>query len=838
MLAGAVAIASSEKSIQVGTTPDGLWLKRDNHFLHVDGATATVDRSTSLRGHDGIKTATIVTQGKDRLIVETPQGIWQVDETTIEVLRTDPVRAAAAAKELPGPGATVLVYASDSKIARIPEDISGTQILTLPYGIRSAARQSDDTLWQITSDGAICSIPPPKHRTPRCAGSIASSGALDGALVITGDRPLYVAPSHRVAAWVGPDGLGRIIRLPDEVDASARVNAWNGDSELTLVMPGTHRLMIARVGESSLTHVRWTTLDAADYLAPVSTDDAVGLVDKSGQHVVSVDKHDLSHRQRGKPVGPNPHGTLKPDGYAYITGDGPYADVISPFGDIATVSMGDPDRRTPDRKSPQQHEKRRPPAQRPIVTKPTPPGAPSPVTATAGDASAHVAWGEAPANGAAVTRYVIEWTGADGSRGTTALGSDARSASIGNLVNGVAYTIAVRAVNAVGSGPAADAPPVVPAADLPPAPRAVVAAARADATADLTWFPGDSRPVTYEIAAIASGGAPVVVARGVTTTSYSVGSAQRLRPGTAYRFTVTAISVGGVAGPASAPSNAVTLAGPSDAPSNAGADPAGDSSLRVHWSPPADTNGGTVFQYEIRSDKGQSATVGATATEAVFSGLNNGTPYTFTIRAVTRTDAGDVRGSPATAQAVPGGPPGLGTFNAAASGDRTIRVSFDVDDNQSGPVTCHVDLDSSERWTGACAGSFSIDVSGLAYSTAYDVWAWASNGYGSSVGVGHISVTTNPPPPVVGVSKGASVQSPTCTSSACAWVRVQMSGFSPNTRYSIRCYASTDPSGWYTYSVVTDGAGNSDTSNGCYYGFSGKDVWVVAGNVESNHLTW
>jgi titin len=261
--------------------------------------------------------------------------------------------------------------------------------------------------------------------------------------------------------------------------------------------------------------------------------------------------------------------------------------------------------------------------------------------------------------------------------------------------------------------------------------------------------------------------------------------------------------------------------------------------LKVSWQPPASTNGGgQVVGYEVRSDGGPSADV--QTTEVTFPGLENGTSYTFRIRAVTRTDAGRLVGSAATVQAVPGGPPVLSSLDARQAGDRSVTVSFGVDNNRSGPVTCRVLLNGAERWSGGCAGLFSINIGDLAYSTSYDVTAVAFNGYGTSPVLGPFPVTTNAKPRVAAVSPGDAVSSPTCTSSACRWVRVQLSGYGANEVVSVRCYSSTDPGGWFTYTLRANGNGDADsgTSSGCYYGFAGQDVWVVAGGTESNHYRW
>ncbi|GAB3357328.1 S8 family serine peptidase [Modestobacter lapidis] len=92
------------------------------------------------------------------------------------------------------------------------------------------------------------------------------------------------------------------------------------------------------------------------------------------------------------------------------------------------------------------------------------PGAPTAVTATAGDGRATVTWSPAPANGTPVTGYTV--TAQPGGRTATTTG--ATDATVTGLTNGTAHTFTVTAANAVGAGPAsarsAAVTPVAPSA--------------------------------------------------------------------------------------------------------------------------------------------------------------------------------------------------------------------------------------------------------------------------------------------------------------------------------------------------------------------------------------
>jgi hypothetical protein len=87
------------------------------------------------------------------------------------------------------------------------------------------------------------------------------------------------------------------------------------------------------------------------------------------------------------------------------------------------------------------------------------PGAPSSVTATAGNQDAAVTWGPAPDGGSPITSYTIV---AFPSGASQQVGPNVFSVSFTGLTNGTTYYFSVTATNAIGSGPSADSNKVVP----------------------------------------------------------------------------------------------------------------------------------------------------------------------------------------------------------------------------------------------------------------------------------------------------------------------------------------------------------------------------------------
>lgn len=188
-----------------------------------------------------------------------------------------------------------------------------------------------------------------------------------------------------------------------------------------------------------------------------------------------------------------------------------------------------------------------------------PPGAPTGVTAVAGDASAVVSWEDPASIGIAPSSYTVTATDAtdpaDGGQTCTAYGANATSCSLGSLVNGDAYSFVVTASNAIGEGPGSSpsdtvVPMTVPGAPLDPS----ATASSLGPSATVSWKPpgsdGGSGITGYVVEA--SGG------EGQTcrTTGATSCVVEELGYATSYSFSVTASNAAGT-GPA-AVSGAVT----------------------------------------------------------------------------------------------------------------------------------------------------------------------------------------------------------------------------------------------------------------------------------------
>ena len=259
------------------------------------------------------------------------------------------------------------------------------------------------------------------------------------------------------------------------------------------------------------------------------------------------------------------------------------------------------------------------------------PAPPTGLTATPGDGQLTLHWTDPGAP------HIIEYQySTDG--GTTFAdipGSSATTTSytVTGLSTGTEYTIALRAVNAAGSGAAATA-----TATTLSAPPSNLVAAPDSTRIVLQWDTGHSGITHYLISSVATGSGQnptetVVAAGSGPKTTASVTS---LTNSTQYTFTVQAADVSGgeavvtsVAASVVATPTVAVLA----APTNLTATP-GDGQATVTWDNP---NNITIRKYQYSTDGGASFNhmnaSGRNTTSFIFTGLTNGTEYQLAIRA-------------------------------------------------------------------------------------------------------------------------------------------------------------------------------------------------------------
>ena len=192
----------------------------------------------------------------------------------------------------------------------------------------------------------------------------------------------------------------------------------------------------------------------------------------------------------------------------------------------------------------------------------TVPGAPTAVTATAGDGLANISWTPPASNGGdPITTYTVM---SSPPGGAIIVAAPATTALITGLVNGKTYTFSVTASSDLGTGPAsAPSNSVTPSAGAtaPGAPTAVTATA-GNAQASVTWTApvsnGGSAITSYTASvATVNGVAPVTPITASVAAPATTATVTGLTNGSAYTFTVVAVNAIGTS-PASIPSNSIT----------------------------------------------------------------------------------------------------------------------------------------------------------------------------------------------------------------------------------------------------------------------------------------
>jgi predicted phage tail protein len=243
--------------------------------------------------------------------------------------------------------------------------------------------------------------------------------------------------------------------------------------------------------------------------------------------------------------------------------------------------------------------------------------------AVRGNMQATVSWTAPASNGGSpITQYIA--TATPGGQAATTTG--ATSVVVTGLTNGTSYTFTVRAVNVIAAGPnSAASNSVIPA--TVPTPPTGVSAVRGNQSATVSWVAPSNNgglPITGYTVTSSPGGV-------MATTTGALGVVVNgLTNGQSYTFTVVATN--GV-GP-SAPSTASLSVTPATLPGIPGTPSAvrGNQQVTLTWTPAA-SNGASISQYTIVSNP---ATLPVTAfsTNAIVTGLTNGTTYTFTVSAI------------------------------------------------------------------------------------------------------------------------------------------------------------------------------------------------------------
>lgn len=419
------------------------------------------------------------------------------------------------------------------------------------------------------------------------------------------------------------------------------------------------------------------------------------------------------------------------------------------------------------------------------------PGVPVNVSAEAGNTEVSVSFSAPSSNGgSAISYYTV----------TSNPGSIKKYGVVSPLVvtgltNDVSYTFSVVATNAIGtSTPSTSTDPVIP--HVPVAVTFTLAGPSSGnaGTASSLFTVTPDNPYTGTITISFSGTGATGLSAVILTFSGS---------GAPQTFAITPTVAGVIV---LTPTNNGSLLNPTELSYTANAVPPGvptgvsavegDGRATISFSSPVFTGGSPILNYLITSNPGGISTT-TTTTSGVVIGLSNGTPYTFTVKGVNISGAGD--SSVASNEIIPVGgltvPSAPIMGSAVASGNGTSLVTWSAPVLLGGSSLLSYTVVSSPgniSTTTTATTTTSAIVSGLVGGTSYTFTVFAHNITGTSTAStasNEVTAVTVPGAPTsfVGV--------PTTTGDvrlAISWSAPVLSGGSSVTDYRIQYKKTTE----------------------------------------------
>jgi prepilin-type N-terminal cleavage/methylation domain-containing protein len=457
----------------------------------------------------------------------------------------------------------------------------------------------------------------------------------------------------------------------------------------------------------------------------------------------------------------------------------------------------------------------------------TVPGAPSDITAQTSASSANVTW-SAPVDsgGSPIISYEVEYASAPFTTWTVAATNvSSTSYSVTGLTTGTSYEFRVAASNDQGQGPYQSTASSQVNAGVPSPPQSL-AAVPTNAAIGVSWLAPSSNggaAITSYVATAQPGNFSC------STTGALNCTITGLTNGTSYTIDVVAINEIGASVPAVL-TTAITPYSVPTAPLSPTGTP-GETTVTVNWAAPASNGGSAITLYTVTSSPGGFTCTSVTALSCTVTGLNDATPYTFTVVATNAAGAGPA--SAASAVVIPAAPPGAPTavtvtnINGIAYGSPTqATISWNAPSSSgTTAITSYTATSSPGSFTCTTTGATTCIVTALTAATSYTFSVVATNAAGTgpagtSAPFAPYTVPQAPINPILGTT--------TATTASVSWT-APASGGSPITLYtvtsspgSLACVSTSAPSctvtgltagTTYSFGVTATNAAGTSTSS-------------------------
>ena len=454
-----------------------------------------------------------------------------------------------------------------------------------------------------------------------------------------------------------------------------------------------------------------------------------------------------------------------------------------------------------------------------LVTPYGAPDAPTGVAAAATGVSGQVQVSFTPPandNGSTVTGYTVMATPTAAVGSPVSVTTAASPVMVNGLFNGTSYTFVVAANSLQAGDSAFSSPPATATPSTLPGAARNLTAIGGNALAVLNWNApadnGGSAITGYEISYVdpVTGNTVTQTVDGSTTST----AVQSLTNGKSYTFTVAAVNVNGSSTPVT--SNTVIPATTPGAPVIAAA-AAGNEQVTLTWAVPSD-GGSSIDGYEVSDDGGMTWLNAGTSTSDTVTGLTNGTPYSFIIRAHNSVGYG---ANSAAVSATPYLLPDAITDLAAAAGDAQVKLSWTTPDSHGGTITGYQLSINGGVYTAIAASdaaTTAYTVTNLNNGTHYTFNIEAIVAQGTSAPSNTADATPyTTPDAVLSVAAGSNAGSAIIT-----WTPPASDGGSAITSYVI---TATDSSGNTITKTIT---GNDATSSYTLTGLTNGTAYTIS----------
>jgi hypothetical protein len=729
-----LGLGAADQAVASYDAASWVWSKTKGEVARINGVTARVDTRVNVpktRGHQ------VQVSQNDRFVImrDLQTGvISSMDLASLQIfVSPSPSTAGIGVSVALHEDSAFVIDAVQGEVRQLdPRTLTPIgDPLRYPPGITGGVFDGQGRLWiAVPSEGTVSAITAAPLPDNSATGGAGGSRTAAGPAQIRTES--VAAASHDLALSTLEDGVAVLDRTTNEL------TTFRGDAEgVATVLPLTGPGILPEHTDGAVVPV--TVPDArhvyavpegggvADFAVPGDGSELQPAVAWEGFFYVADESTGTVHVFDGagreqKAIGfKNAGGPLElevRENYLFINAPGSStARVVDNAHQVRVVDKyaddvlgGDPPPSPPDPPPPPQKPKKPPVAE---------PGAPRNVRAAAGNAEVRVSWQAAAANGAEISKYVVE--GADK---TFQVGANQRSLNVTGLTNGETYRFAVHAVNKKGDGPSRTSNAVRPTAEVPDAPTAATAEAKPDGTVVVSWPAANGQGLEierYAVTAVSDGtSAPLGEAKGETSLTIKDGE---LEYGKQYAFTVVAINERGAGSKASPISNSVVPFTKPNRPENIDAATVSDKAgtIQVTWTAPAD-NGRPITRYAVAA--GGKTTEVTDGTGVTLNGFDTGATVSVEVRAV--NEAGASEAASATAKTLP---KPVVTITGSSATFNSATVTFSV--NAGGAqATCTAKANNGGGTaTGSCS---SLKVGNLKPSTDYALTVTAETAAGTS----------------------------------------------------------------------------------------------------------